>query len=408
MSESNSISAGHVSGRDRSRPGRLGARFYLQPWWAQIRHQWAVSLLVVLALTGVVALHSYTRNSARFQLRSMQLIMKEMGHNLWFVDRQADPLQAASGYGDLTTFPVERIATLTADRQIASTYWANVLQAPATVRGRTVLLSGLAVWDDHQVTEEKAHLLEPLEPGTVALGYALGRDWQLHPGDVLEMGGDVSYRVQKVYPARSTLDDERLWLPLTVVQEQLDKPDQVNLVLGFLCMQGRTLEDGLARLENRLADQHPAWRLLPQMNVLNARALSRLTTARYLDYLLFAVAMVTVLMLAVLGWMEINERRYELAVLMALGAGHGFLYGFFLTKLLAIAVVAATAGFLLGSQASVRWLSHVLVTHTQPVAVVWSDYPVLLALTVAAVAAASLAPLIRLLRFDPTRILAEE
>ncbi len=381
---------------------------FLAPLLQQMRHQYAVCLLLTLSLAGVVALYTYTRNSARFQHRSMQLIMKDMGHNLWFVDRHATPFQAATGALEIPSFPVDRAGHLIADRRIASTYWATTLQAPVTVRGRAILLTGVDVLDDHQVTEEKDHLLDPLAPGTAALGHALARAWDLDAGDTLVLGEHRSWHIQQVHPPRGTLDDERLWIPLSDAQEWLEKPGQANLILGFLCMQGRTLEEGLTRLESRLAERHGELQLLPQMNVLNARDLSRFTTSRYLEYLLIAVASVTALLLAALGWMEVNERRRELAILMAMGASHTFLFVFFLTKLAVLGAVGALAGFLLGSVASVHWLSDVLVTHTQPVAVLWADLPGVLALTLGLVGGASVAPLVHLLRLDPTRILAEE
>jgi ABC-type lipoprotein release transport system permease subunit len=381
---------------------------FFVPLLRQMRYQYAVCLLLTLSLTGVVALYTYTRTSARFQTRSMQLIMKNMGHNLWFIHRNATPFLAATGSVDLPVFPVDRTQNLIADRQIASTYWAILLQAPATVRGRTLLLSGVAVLDDHQVTEEKDHLLAPLASGTAALGYSLARAWDMDAGDTLVLGENRSYQIQQVYPPRSTLDDERLWIPLADAQEWLDQPDRINVILGFLCMQGRSLEEGITRLENRLAERHGELQLLPQMNVLNARALSRVTTSSYLEFLLIAVASVTALLLAALGWMEVNDRKHELAILMAMGAGYRFLFLFFLTKLAILGTVGVLAGFLLGSFASVHWLSEVLITHTQPVAVLWSDLPRVLTLTLGLVGAASVAPLLHLLRLDPTRILAEE
>lgn len=381
---------------------------FLRPLWRQICRQWAVCLLLTISLTGVVALYTYTRNSARFQHRSIQLIMKELGHNLWFIDKSANPFQAATGSPDLPTFPAGRARNLIEDRRIASTYWGNVLQAPVTVNDRTILLTGVEKLDDHQVTEEKDHLLEELKPGAAALGHTLARAWGAREGGELVLEAGRTYRIQTIYPPRSALDDERLWVPLADAQAWLNKPGQANLVLGFLCMSRLSLEEGLIRLEQRIAERHDEWQVLPLRNVLNARALARITTARYLDYLLVSVAAVSVLLMAALGWMEINERKYELAILLAMGAGYPFLFLFFLSKVAVLAIIAALAGFLVGSYASVHWLTPVLVTHTKPVSVLWSDLPGIVGLTLALVGAASIAPLIHLMRLNPTRILAEE
>ena len=377
------------------------------PLVRQMAHAWVITLLLGSALCGVVALHTYVRNSARFQNRSMQLIMKDTGHNLWFLNASANLLDVVTASPDVPGFADDRIHRLSSDRQIASTYWGNVLQGRMAVRDREVLLTGLEVVEDHQVTEEKSHLLDPLPPETAALGYTLARDWSLAPGDVLEVG-QRRYRIQTVHPANGTLDDSRLWVPLADAQDWLEKPGQTNLILGFLCMRGLPLDVGLERLEQRLAEAHADVQVIPLMNLLNARELARITTSRYLDYLLIVVMAVTALLIAAVGWMEVNQRRCELAILMSMGASHVFILLFFLAKLCLLAVAATLTGFVLGSFFSVHWLSPVLVAHTQPVAVVWSDLPRILMLVLALVAVAAIAPLMYLARLDPTRILVEE
>ena len=60
----------------------------------QARHKWPVTLLLWAAMTALVSLYVYLGNSARFSNRSMQLIMKSMGHNLLILPAKADPLEA--------------------------------------------------------------------------------------------------------------------------------------------------------------------------------------------------------------------------------------------------------------------------------------------------------------------------
>ncbi len=378
-------------------------------FWRQIRHQWPVTLLLGLALCGVVALYTYARNSQRFQNRSIQLIEKDAGHNLWFVASDAGGFEAFSGDADLPLFADTHIQELIADRRIASTYWGNVLQARVVLRGRDVLLTGVDALDDHQITEEKAHLLEQLDAGEADVGYSLARIWDLSEGDRLALEDRV-YTVRQVKPQRGTLDDERLWIPLQDAQQWLDKPGKSNLILGFLCMRGLSLEEGLHRLQQRLGEEHGDLQLqvIPLMSMLEARALSRFTTSRYLRYLLLAVVSVCILLIGAVGCMEVNERRYELAIMLAMGAGYRFLFSFFIAKLALLAVVASVVGFLVGSFLYVYWLTPVLVVHTQPVAIVWSTLPRTILLTVLVAGIAAVVPLIHILQIDPTQILAEE
>ncbi len=378
-------------------------------FWKQIRYQWSVTLLLGVSLCGVVALYTYARNSQGFQNRSIQLIEKDAGHNLWFIDVSAGRFEAFSGLADLPLFPDDHIHQLIADRRVASTYWGNVLQSRKNLRGRDVLLTGVEVLDDHQITEEKSHLLVPLNPGEADIGHSLAGAWDISEGDRLELGERV-YRIRKVNPMRGNLDDERLWIPLDEAQQWLDKPGQANLILGFLCMRGLSLEEGLHRLQQRLQEEHGDLQLqvIPLMSMLESRAMSRVTTSSYLRYLLIAVMGVCGLLMAAIGWMEVNERRYELAIMMAMGASYRFLFSFFLGKLALLALAASVIGFLAGSFLYVHWLAPVLVVHTQPVAIVWSTLPRTILLTFALAGIAAVVPLINLMQIDPTRILAEE
>lgn len=373
----------------------------------QLRSKWVVTLLLWLSLSGVVAVHTYARNSARFQERSIQLIMKNAGHNLWFLDESADFSLAASGGPGLPAFSEDRVRQLAEDRGIASTYWGNVLQWPFSLGDGEVLLTGIEVVDDHQVTEERSHLLEPLEPGTVALGHLPARERDLSPGDTLSIHGR-EYEVRAVYPQRGNLDDKRLWVPLVRAQEWLGKPGQANLILGFLCMRGLSLDEGLRRLRERVAGHHPGLQVVPLMNILEARELARLTTSGYLDQLMLVVFGVTALLLAAFGWMEVNERRGELAILLSMGASYRFLARLFFFRLLLIALASGLAGFLAGSFLSVRRLSPILITHTMPVSVIWPDLPRIVAATLLLAAVSAVPPFIRLLVLEPTRVLAEE
>lgn len=59
---------------------------------SQAIHKWPITLLLCVALTTVVSLHVYLENSAMFSNRSMQLVMKNMGHNLLILPSEADAL----------------------------------------------------------------------------------------------------------------------------------------------------------------------------------------------------------------------------------------------------------------------------------------------------------------------------
>ena len=93
---------------------------------------------------------------------------------------------------------------------------------------------------------------------------------------------------------------------------------------------------------------------------------------------------------------------------LAMGAGYAYIVGLYVVKVLAIALTAATSGFVIGSHLSLWLLSPVLAANTRPVSIVWAQLPGAIGLTCLVAVAAAVLPTARLLCMDPTVILIEE
>ena len=104
---------------------------------------------------------------------------------------------------------------------------------------------------------------------------------------------------------------------------------------------------------------------------------------------------------------EVTERRREVGILVAMGAGMPYIAGLYLAKILALAVAAAVTGFVIGSELAVRMTAPFLVTQTRAVRILWEDLPSVVALSAAVALVAMLLPMVQLLRMDPNRTLVE-
>jgi predicted lysophospholipase L1 biosynthesis ABC-type transport system permease subunit len=144
------------------------------------------------------------------------------------------------------------------------------------------------------------------------------------------------------------------------------------------------------------------------MNILQGRYLARMTTDRYLGYLLLLVLGITVLVIAVTGLQEVAERRHEIGILLAMGAGYTYIILLYVAKILAVALVSSIAGFLIGSCLSKGLLAPVLISETSPVAIIWGQLPHTIALTCLVALAAEVIPLMKLVRTNPNVVLTEE
>jgi ABC-type antimicrobial peptide transport system permease subunit len=114
------------------------------------------------------------------------------------------------------------------------------------------------------------------------------------------------------------------------------------------------------------------------------------------------------MVIAVTGLQEVNDRRQETGIMIAMGVPHAYLVGLYLAKTLMLALVAAVLGFLLGSALAVQFTTPFLIVNTQPISILWNQLPTIIGLTVAIAIAAEIVPMLRLLSLDPNIILTEQ
>jgi predicted lysophospholipase L1 biosynthesis ABC-type transport system permease subunit len=373
----------------------------------QARHRWQVTALLWLAMTALVSLYVYVGSSARFSNRSMQLIMKRMGHHLTILPKKAEPREAYLCTDRQVLFPDTVTAEMAKRLDLDSRYYTSVLQERRSIDGHSLVLTGIRPVHRPDETREKRHLTRSIPPGRVEVGARAADLLRAKKGGSVQIG-DRSFAVDRVRRPEGTLDDYRIYLGLADAQAVLDRPGQINVIRSFLCMHRGTLPEVERHHRATLATLFPEYQAVTQRKIAVGRDLARRTTSGYLYYLLTLVLGITVVIIAVTGLQEVTERRQEVGILLAMGVGYSRIIALYVTKLLIIAAVASLTGFLIGSALSREFLSPVLVTHTRPVAVQWSQFPRILLLTSLVVLLASAVPMAKLLRLDPNVILTEE
>ena len=372
----------------------------------QARYKWPVTLLLGAAMTTLVALYTYLGNSARFSNRSMQLIMKYLGHNLLILPQQAEALDTYLCTDGQVLFDEQVTVRMAAQTHLASKYYTSVLQHRVPVGGGSVVLTGIAPVHRADETVEKTHLDAAVPPGRARLGAGAARTLGASAGGQVELLGRT-FQAGEILPPAGSVDDYRVYVPLKDCQELLGRPGQINAILSFLCLHGTSLRGVSRYQEQAFAKLFPDFKIITKTRIAQGRYLARMTTQRYLRYLLAVVLCITVVMIAVTGLQEVSERRCEVGVLLAMGASYVYIVGLYVAKLAAIALAASVVGFFVGSFLSSWLLAPVLVAQPRPVTVVWGQLPEVMALTCAVVLLAELGPMAKLVRMDPNAILVE-
>ena len=374
----------------------------------QARRKWVVTCLLFLAMASLVVLYVYLGNSIRFTNRAMQIIMKNMGHNLLMIPERANPLDTYRCSQHQVLFPDATTKELAKHGYLNSRYYVSVLQTMTGVEGHEFVLTGIEPVKSPGETREKANPVTPIDAGCCRLGAAVAAALGAGPGDTVKVTG-ADFRIDAVFPEKGSMDDFRIYVPLAECQKLLGAEGRINLILAFECLHGGgSLADIAERQRRNLARVVPGIIQISKSDIAKGRFMARLTTQRYLYYLLGIVLCITVVVIAGTGLQEVSERRQETGIMVSMGTGHTYIIGLYLAKILAVALAASASGFLIGSWLSV-WLTRpFLVFSTKPVTIIWQQLPGVILLACAVAVIAEIIPMIKLVRTDPSTILMEE
>ena len=305
-------------------------------------------------------------------------IMRDMGVNLRIVHRD-------TVFGDLYTdfvavdFPEEYVHTLATAPQIETiVHLIATLQEKIKWNERSALLVGMfPVLTASQKNAEMQHMAEPVQPGTVVVGYELAAGLKnsplvtsdvngngaLDPGDELEILGRT-FRVAEVRPEAGGLEDIQLVLDLHDAQQLVAKPGRIHQIMALNCKcKGNRLSVIRQELEQVLPDtkvtEHRSraearemQRDLvaqsrqqqidlvkagrdQQMSIVKARGDEQLATVKanrergektltgMVAILLPLEVCVAAVVVGLMTWLNVRERRAEIGLLRALGKRTG-------------------------------------------------------------------------------------
>jgi putative ABC transport system permease protein len=307
-------------------------------------------------------------------------IALEVGFNVFIVPREAPPESHVDAPLDERLMPeeyVDRLAAadiLTIDHLLPSLthrLWWPELQTHLFLTGirGEVALAG---------KKRKRPLIQPVEPGQMVLGHALAVRTGLQPGDEVALLGE-KFRVARIQPARDSRDDWTAWIDLHQAQRLLGREGQITAIQAINCLAPHCHPDatGIPSVNEEVE------RILPETRVTidMTKALPRITmrqraaeearaalaqheqhrqTVRqemdqFAGWLNPVVIVAAALLVGLLAWANVRERREELAILRALGVPARSVLLLLLGKALLLGLLAGVLGFAAGALAATAY-----------------------------------------------------
>ena len=240
--------------------------------------------------------------------------------------------------------------------------------------------------------------IDTLAPEEVLVGSIAAERLALAEGARISIAGR-EFTAARVLPETGTIDDNRVYAHLHVVQELTGIGPQVSAIEIMGCCSA--ISDGLlGKLRNILPDT----RITTIGQIVNTQIETNRLMAKVSLILLVIIVVVGAISIANYMWANVEERRREIGTLLTVGATRSSVYRLFLAKAGLLGLLGGCGGYLLGTASAMILGPELAGLRVDPVPLylIWS---VLIAMAIAL--AGSWYPVRRATRFDPALILQE-
>ncbi|MCF7973215.1 MAG: FtsX-like permease family protein [Phycisphaerae bacterium] len=414
-------------------------------------HRWVnfvlAGMAVVLAVSSVVgstlflqqfnhvseAMIAAKQSAVEQQIAEMEdefrVITKRMGFNILILPKAQSLADFyAESYAD-ETMPESYAPLLAAAPDIVTIrHLLPMLQAKVewSEKKRKVLLIGVKGEMPWAHRSNLKPIMEPVESGKIAVGYELHRSLSLNQGDIIQVQGKA-FEISILHPERGTIDDITLWTSLEDAQQMLGKAGLISAMMALECEcawanlpkvrqeiqailpETQVIElsgKALARAEARRSAADNAQALLDREKA-NRMAMGR-QRERMIASIVPLVLTACALVVGVLAWVNVRERRIEIGILRAMGLRTRSIAVVFMGKAALLGLLGGSLGVLLGAGLFLALGPGQGASQRLQVAVSLPWLIAVLCLTPVVTLGASWVPILWAIQQDPAAVLCEE
>jgi putative ABC transport system permease protein len=301
-------------------------------------------------------------------------ITKELGFNLLIMPSR----QALADYYDegvaAATMPEDYLTRLTRTDIVTVQHLFPVLERKVRwpeQNDRTLILAGIRGEVPYVNRTLREPIMVAVEPGTIVLGYELWNSIGVRPGDSVRLLGRT-FRISTCHDQRGSRDDITAWIDLLLAQELLGSHGRISAILALKChCAGNSIDE----VRDEVAAVLPDTQVIEIDNLVVTRAMARDRAKATADSVLAAevtfrnrlrneyesmaawlipvMVLGSAILVGTLAFMNVRERRPEIAILRALGYRTRHILSIFLAKAVLIGAAGAVAGWLAGLAAGI-------------------------------------------------------
>ncbi|MCK5125193.1 MAG: ABC transporter permease [candidate division Zixibacteria bacterium] len=383
-------------------------------------------MAITLGIAVIVAIQSVTSVSRQVVAKKLDLL----GANIMVLPQGATIDDYYTADVDAPTFPEEYVERIVTSMIPGVDNMSPKLSRRIKIDGSSVILTGILpmkelaskpIWQasgligaelelacapsenkESSLTEADLKavrkIVDSLRNDEIWVGSSIAERFNVKTGSIFPIEGQT-FEVTHMLPETGTIDDNRIFAHLHVVQKLLGIEGQVsNIEIMGCCSE---ISDGLlGKLRNILPDT----RITTIGHIVNTQLETNRLMAKVALVLLVIIILVGSFSIGNYMWANVEERRKEIGTLITIGWGRRHIYWMFFAKAVMLGLAGGILGYLVGTSAAVILGPYLAGLNIDPVLnYLW--WSILVAVMIAL--AGSWYPIYRAARIDPAIIMQE-
>ena len=348
--------------------------------WLEFRYHKSQLISGLLAITLGVAVIVGIRSISVVSEKAVAINLDNLGANILVLPQGSNVDNYYSADIDAPTFPEEYVERIATSSLAGVDNMSPKLTRRININGQKIVLTGILpknelaskpIWQNSglfgsslkascgpgPVNESLGYKDEKLQRKSIdslaaddcMIGYSAARRLNVKENGSIVIEGKT-FKVAKVISETGTIDDDRIFAHLHIVQNLLGIKEQISAIEIMGCCNAIT-EGLLGKLRNILPDT--------KITTIGQIVSTQIQTNKMMNKVSFVFLLIILFVGGIsIGnfmWANVNERRKEIGMFRMIGFSKGVIYRMLLAKAFILGIIGGVLGYIIGTAAAI-WL----------------------------------------------------